>query len=151
EVYVTAPLATLIERDVKGLYKKALAGDLPSFTGISDPYEPPEHPDLVLHTDQESVDTCAVPVIALLEERGYLPSAPCTPTSGEPQQHGEVRTRDEAAARRSNGKLQEEAKGLAITVVQAETEPGFPEAGKRPRRETQETGGRWTGVAPHGG
>src|SRR5690606_9624143 len=90
--------------------------------------------------------------IALLEERGYVPRAQGTPTSGEPQQHGEVRTRDEAAARRSNGKLQEEGKGLAITVVQTATEPGFPEAGNRPtHREAQETGGRWTGVPPHGG
>src|SRR5690606_10082096 len=75
EVHVTAPLATLLERDVKGLYKKALAGEIPHFTGVSDPYEPPEHPDLVLRTDQESVDVCAARVIGLLEERGYLPPA----------------------------------------------------------------------------
>ncbi len=54
EIYVNAPLATVEARDVKGLYARARAGDLPSFTGISDPYEPPPAPDLELRTDLES-------------------------------------------------------------------------------------------------
>ena len=49
EVYVEAPLEVLMERDVKGLYKKALAGEIPNFTGISDPYEPPLNPEIGLH------------------------------------------------------------------------------------------------------
>ena len=53
EVYVDAPLETCMERDVKGLYAKAVAGEILHFTGVSDPYEPPEHPELHLRTDRE--------------------------------------------------------------------------------------------------
>lgn len=154
EVYVTAPIATLMERDVKGLYKKALAGELPNFTGVSDPYEPPEHPDLVLHTDRESIDTCAARVIALLEERGYLPSSQRSPASRTSHEQGEGRHGAGAAvSRASNGGIQKGAKGPAVTVVQAAAEPGFQEAGSGPRRrwEAQDIRARWTGVAPHGG
>jgi len=54
EVYVECPLDVLVERDVKGLYKKALAGELPQFTGVSDPYEPPAQPEVTLHTGTET-------------------------------------------------------------------------------------------------
>jgi adenylyl-sulfate kinase len=54
EVYVNAPLAVVIERDVKGLYRRARAGELASFTGISDPYEPPEAPEVEVRTDRET-------------------------------------------------------------------------------------------------
>ena len=54
EVFVDAPLEVCAERDVKGLYKKAFAGEIEQFTGVSDPYEPPNAPDLVLKTDEES-------------------------------------------------------------------------------------------------
>ncbi|KEF33311.1 adenylylsulfate kinase [Deinococcus sp. RL] len=56
EVFVDAPLAVVAERDVKGLYRRALAGEIPHFTGVSDPYEAPETPDLHLRTDQLSVE-----------------------------------------------------------------------------------------------
>lgn len=72
EVFVSAPIATLVERDVKGLYKKALAGEITEFTGISDPYEEPVNADLVLHTDSTNVEECAQNVMSLLEQRGYL-------------------------------------------------------------------------------
>ena len=72
EVYVTAPLDVLVERDVKGLYRKAMAGEIQNFTGVNDPFEVPEHPDLVLATDRQSVDECAQAVIDLLARRGYL-------------------------------------------------------------------------------
>lgn len=75
EIYVDAPLQVLIDRDVKGLYKKAIAGEIANFTGISDPYEPPEQPDLHLRTDRETVAESAARVIAFLEERGYIPSS----------------------------------------------------------------------------
>ncbi|MFD1730651.1 adenylyl-sulfate kinase [Deinococcus malanensis] len=55
EVFVDAPLEVVTERDVKGLYLKALAGEIAHFTGVSDPYEAPENPDLHLHTDRISV------------------------------------------------------------------------------------------------
>lgn len=56
EVFVDAPLEVVTERDVKGLYLKAIAGEIPHFTGVSDPYEAPENPDLHLRTDRISVD-----------------------------------------------------------------------------------------------
>ena len=67
EVHVAAPLATCAQRDVKGLYARALSGDLPNFTGVSDPYEPPLAPELVLHTEAESVDDSVHQVLAWLE------------------------------------------------------------------------------------
>jgi adenylylsulfate kinase len=67
EVHVAAPVSTCAERDVKGLYARALAGELPNFTGISDPYEPPLAPELVLHTEAESVDDSVHQVLAWLE------------------------------------------------------------------------------------
>ncbi|MBC7928381.1 MAG: adenylyl-sulfate kinase [Bryobacteraceae bacterium] len=56
EVYVHCPVEVLAERDVKGLYKKALAGEIPEFTGISDPYEPPANPEITIDSSLESVD-----------------------------------------------------------------------------------------------
>jgi adenylyl-sulfate kinase len=70
EVYVHAPLETVAERDVKGLYKKALAGKIDHFTGVSDPYEPPEHPALTVHTHVESLEESAARLIAVLHARG---------------------------------------------------------------------------------
>jgi len=72
EVYVDAPVETCEGRDVKGLYKKARAGEIPEFTGISAPYEAPEKPELVLDTDRQSVKESVAQVIAYLEEKGYL-------------------------------------------------------------------------------
>lgn len=74
EVYLECPIELLIKRDVKGLYQQALNGHVERFTGISDPYEPPEHPEIVLHTDQESEEESAFNILAWLEERGYVPS-----------------------------------------------------------------------------
>jgi adenylyl-sulfate kinase len=67
EVHVAAPLAVCADRDPKGLYAKALAGQLPQFTGISDPYEPPLAPEILLHTDTETVDESVHQVLAWLE------------------------------------------------------------------------------------
>lgn len=75
EVYVEAPLEVLIERDVKGLYKKALAGEIPNFTGISDPYEPPVNPEIVVHTAEETPEESVAKILAKLEEMGYIPKA----------------------------------------------------------------------------
>ena len=75
EVFVDATLDTLIARDLKGLYKKAIAGELQGFTGVNDPYEKPENPDLVCDTDAETEEESVAKVMALLEERGYIPAA----------------------------------------------------------------------------
>jgi sulfate adenylyltransferase/3'-phosphoadenosine 5'-phosphosulfate synthase len=74
EVYVRAPLDVLVGRDVKGMYKKAMAGEIQGFTGVNDPYEEPINPELILDTDQETLEQSADRVMKLLEERGYVPS-----------------------------------------------------------------------------
>lgn len=73
EVFVKCPLDTLVERDVKGLYKKAIAGEIANFTGVSDPYEEPLNPEVLLESDKESPQESADKVIAKLEELGYIP------------------------------------------------------------------------------
>ncbi len=72
EVFVDAPLEVCAERDVKGLYKKAFAGEIGQFTGVSDPYEPPAAPELHIKTDEEEPQESARRVIAKLDELGYL-------------------------------------------------------------------------------
>lgn len=72
EVFVDAPLEVCEERDVKGLYKKARSGEIKEFTGISDPYEPPENPEVVCETHKESVEESAEKILAKLLELGYI-------------------------------------------------------------------------------
>jgi len=72
EVYVECPLEVVAGRDVKGLYKKAIAGEIPQFTGVSDPYEPPLDPEVVVHSDSESPEESANRVWAKLEELGLI-------------------------------------------------------------------------------
>ena len=72
EVYVHCPLEVLAERDVKGLYKKALAGEIASFTGVSDPYEPPLAPEVVVDSSKDSIAEGVERVIAKLRELGYV-------------------------------------------------------------------------------
>jgi adenylylsulfate kinase len=67
EVYVKASLDALIARDVKGLYKKALAGEIKQFTGVSDPYEEPVAPEVVVESDRETVEESAAKILARLE------------------------------------------------------------------------------------
>lgn len=72
EVYASCPVEKCIERDVKGMYKKALAGEIKNFTGIDDPYEPPENPEVVCETDKETVEESVKKIINKLIERGYI-------------------------------------------------------------------------------
>jgi adenylylsulfate kinase len=72
EVYTKCPLEVCIQRDVKGMYQKALRGEIKEFTGISDPYEEPLNPELVLETDRESLEESVGKVIAKLKELGYI-------------------------------------------------------------------------------
>ncbi|MBC7240964.1 MAG: adenylyl-sulfate kinase [Anaerolineae bacterium] len=76
EVYVECPLEVLMERDVKGLYKKALAGEITNFTGVNDPYEPPLNPEVVIHSDRETVEESVEKIMRKLKELDYLPPAP---------------------------------------------------------------------------
>ena len=75
EVYVECPLDELVRRDVKGLYAKALRGEIANFTGVSDPYEPPLSPEIVVRTDRETVDASAARILAYLEAHGLLAAA----------------------------------------------------------------------------
>jgi adenylylsulfate kinase len=72
EVFVEASVDECARRDVKGLYEKAFAGEIKEFTGVSDPYEPPSSPELVVHTEGESPEESAQRVVAKLEELGLL-------------------------------------------------------------------------------
>jgi len=72
EVYVKVSLETCIQRDVKGLYKKALAGEIKEFTGVSDPYEPPDNPEVICETEKETPIESAQKIVRKLEALGYL-------------------------------------------------------------------------------
>lgn len=72
EIHVDAPLEACEARDPKGLYKKARAGEIPEFTGISAPYEAPEKPELHINTAENSVDECVAMMINYLKNNGFL-------------------------------------------------------------------------------
>ena len=72
EVFASCPLDVLEERDVKGLYAKARAGEVKNMTGVSDPYEPPLNPEVVVETSKETVEESTNKIITKLEELGYL-------------------------------------------------------------------------------
>jgi len=73
EVYVSCPIEVCEQRDVKGLYKKARRGEIQGFTGVSDPYEAPLAPEVVVRTDRESKEECVARIMERVEELGYLP------------------------------------------------------------------------------
>ncbi len=72
EVYVKCALEECIRRDVKGMYEKAMRGEIKEFTGVSDPYEEPENPEILLQTDKETLEESVAIVLKRLEELGYL-------------------------------------------------------------------------------
>lgn len=72
EVHVSASLEACVKRDVKGLYRRALAGEIKGFTGVDDPYEAPEHPELVVETERMTPDEAVAAVLEALERRGVL-------------------------------------------------------------------------------
>ena len=84
EVYVECPLDELVRRDTKGLYARALRGELPNFTGVSDPYEVPLRPDVAVHTAVETVEESAATVLARLEELELLPAGTTRGARGGP-------------------------------------------------------------------
>ena len=72
EVHVNASVEECARRDVKGLYAKAMNGEIPQFTGVSDPYEAPQHAEIVLCTEDESLEQSVAAVLGYLEQRGYI-------------------------------------------------------------------------------
>jgi adenylyl-sulfate kinase len=73
EVYAKCPIDVLAERDVKGLYKKAIAGEIENFTGVSDPYEEPLNAEVVIETDRETEQESLAKLVGKLEQLGYVP------------------------------------------------------------------------------
>ncbi|MEW6732612.1 MAG: adenylyl-sulfate kinase [Acidobacteriota bacterium] len=73
EVYVRCPLEVCAKRDVKGLYAKAMAGEIPVFTGVSDPYEEPLNPEVIVDSSIEAIDQSVHKILTKLEEMGYVP------------------------------------------------------------------------------
>ena len=73
EVYVKCPVEVCIERDVKGMYKKALSGEIKNFTGVSDPYEEPLNPEIIVETNKETLAESVIKVLQGLEELGHIP------------------------------------------------------------------------------
>jgi adenylyl-sulfate kinase len=94
EVYVKCPVEVLKDRDVKGLYKKALAGEIKGFTGVDDPYEAPEKPEVLVETDKESEDESVGKIISTLEMLGYVPRVEGADYSAEEEEAIKTRLRD---------------------------------------------------------
>ena len=86
EIYMNCPVEVLIRRDVKGLYKKALAGEISRFTGISDPYEPPLYPEATIDSSSDSLDSSVATILQRLGELGII----STTAVGRPGPQGEV-------------------------------------------------------------
>jgi adenylyl-sulfate kinase len=76
EVFCTCSLNALAERDVKGLYKKAMAGEIKGFTGVDDPYEAPEHAEITVDSEHESIEESTDKIVRYLELKGLIPAAP---------------------------------------------------------------------------
>ena len=72
EIYAKCPVEVCMERDIKGMYQKAIRGEIKEFTGVSDPYEEPLHPEIVLETGKETLEQSVQKVITKLGELGYL-------------------------------------------------------------------------------
>jgi adenylyl-sulfate kinase len=83
EVFVTCPLEQLVQRDVKGLYARALRGDVTNFTGVSDPYEEPLNPEITVRTDLETIDESLTKIVAELERLGYVQPLPAQYAANE--------------------------------------------------------------------
>lgn len=75
EVYVRCSLEELVRRDVKGLYAKAIRGEIANFTGVSDPYEEPHNPEVIVDSEKETIDESLAKIVNCLEELGYLTPA----------------------------------------------------------------------------
>jgi adenylylsulfate kinase len=91
EVYVKAPVEVLTDRDVKGMWKKALAGEIKNFTGVDDPYEEPKNPEVIVETDKETVDESVGKIIKTLEALEYIPAV--EDDSYSPEEEAKIKER----------------------------------------------------------
>jgi len=94
EVYCKCPIEELKKRDVKGLYEKALKGEIKNFTGISDPYEEPNDAEVVAHTDKESIEESVGRIIKTLEVLGHVPADAGGDYSDEEEEEIKARLKD---------------------------------------------------------
>ena len=94
EVYCECDLDTLKDRDPKGLYEKALNGEIKNFTGVSDPYEPPEKAEVVVNTASEDIDASVNKIIATLEQLSYIPATDGRGYSEEEEESIKQRLKD---------------------------------------------------------
>jgi adenylyl-sulfate kinase len=94
EVYCSCPLDVLADRDPKGLYKKAMAGQIKNFTGVDDPYEPPEKPEVQVRTNTETVDESTFKIMKTLEILGYIPKIEGEQYSAEEEAKVKQRLKD---------------------------------------------------------
>jgi hypothetical protein len=113
EVFVKCPIAVLAERDVKGLYKEALAGRLKGFTGVSDPYEEPVAPDVIVETDRETVESSSGIILSELEQRGLIPEVD---VSG-PQVVSSVFSRRWRSAAKSSRRVTSAGRASSLTIL----------------------------------
>ena len=93
EVYVKCPVEVCAQRDVKGLYKRAMAGEIEHFTGVSDPYEEPITPEATCETDNESIDESVEKVLHKMELLGYLPPGEGKPVDYPPEEEEKIKRR----------------------------------------------------------
>ena len=94
EVYCKCPIPVLAERDVKGLYKKALKGELANFTGVSDPYEEPLNPEILIETDKEKEDERVAKILRTLELMNYIPNSGESEYSTDEEEKIKARLKD---------------------------------------------------------
>ncbi|MBI1852863.1 MAG: sulfate adenylyltransferase [Planctomycetes bacterium] len=113
EVHVATPLDECVRRDVKGLYKKAIAGEIPSFTGISDPYEPPLHAEITVPTQTQTLEESVNLVLGTLREMGYV-------EGGRVRPHGGVLV-DRVASSERRATLLNDARSLPTLELDADT------------------------------
>ena len=92
EVYVNAPLEACEKRDVKGMYKLAREGKIKNFTGVSDPYEPPDNPEIVVETAKETIDESVNKIIRTLELMSYIPGVDAE-TEYSPEEEEKIKSR----------------------------------------------------------
>ncbi|MDI1476692.1 adenylyl-sulfate kinase [Polyangium sp. y55x31] len=129
EVYCCASIDALADRDPKGLYRKALAGEIKGFTGIDDPYEPPASPEVTVYTDRESKEESLAKIVGKLEELGYVPAAKGNTTAVRAKQTSTLLARPHggelvlrAAAPGLREMLAERARSRTVIDLDAEAE-----------------------------
>jgi len=129
EVYVDCPTEKLIERDTEGLYKKALAGDLPNFTGVTEPYDTPQHAEVTVHTDQEAVEASAEKIVQSLVSIGYL-----TPDEGKLMTGKRIRPATSPKPKRPKARAPEKSKRRAPAAKARRSAPKARRSAPKARR-----------------